>query len=284
MNFLLLLLIIICISVQNIAKKSYNIRTGGGVYSFSAGSATAAVLVFLITSGGRLTFKAETFGWSIAFAAAYSVSVIASMLAIRWGPLSLTSLIVSCSLIIPTLFGLLFLNEPVSEWLILGIVLLLMSLLLINIERKTSERKITLKWGICILMAFIGNGVCSTVQKLQQLASGGRYKNELMILALLITIVVMALLSGITERKNALTQLKQGLGYYTVCGLSNGVTNYLTLVLANRMPASVMFPVISAGGVVLAALIAIFVYKEKLQPQQWLGMLLGTLAVIALNL
>ena len=284
MNFILLLLVIVCISVQNVAKKSYNIKTGGGVYSFSAGSATAAVLVFLITSGGRLTFNAETFGWSVAFAAAYSVSVITSMLAIRWGPLSLTSLIISCSLIIPTLFGLLFLGEAVSEWLILGIVLLLASLLLVNIERKTSERKITLRWGICILLAFIGNGACSTVQKLQQIASGGRYKNELMILALLITIVVMATLSGITERKHVFTQLRRGFGYYTICGLANGVVNYLALVLANRMPASVMFPVISAGGVVLAALIAIFIYKEKLQPQQWLGMLLGTLAIILLNL
>jgi len=284
MNFLLLSLIIVCSSIQNVAKKSYNLRVSGGVYSFAAGSALAAVLVFLITSAGKLTFTADTVGWAAAFAAAYSISVISSMYAIRWGPLSLTSLIISCSLILPTLFGLLFLDEPVSKWLVAGILLLLVTLVLVNIEKKTAERKITLKWGICVLFSFIGNGACSTVQKLQQIASGGRYKNEMMILALLVVILVMALLAGLTERNQALAHLRCGIGHFTLCGAANGVVNYLVLVLANRMPASVMFPVISAGGVVLAALIAIFIYKEKLQPQQWLGMLSGIFAIVLLNL
>jgi len=284
MNFLLLSLIIICSSIQNVAKKSYNLRVAGGVYSFAAGSALAAVMVFLITSAGNLTFTADTVGWAAAFAAAYSISVISSINAIRLGPLSLTSLIISCSLIIPTLFGLIFLDEEVSKWMVAGIMLLLVTLVLVNIEKKTAERRITLKWGICVLLAFIGNGACSTVQKFQQIASGGRYKDEMMILALMVVITVMVLLAGLTERKQAFAHLKSGIGYFTLCGAANGVVNYLVMVLSNRMPASVMFPVISAGGVVLAALIAIFIYKEKLQPQQWLGMLSGILAIILLNL
>jgi len=154
MNYLLLSLIILCQSVQNIAKKSYNLKESGGAYSFSAGSALAALLVFFLTSFGQLTFTADNVKWAVAFAAAYGISVVASMYAIRLGPLSLTSLLVSCSLIIPTFVGLIFLGEPVSEWLVIGIVLLLASLVLVNYEKKTSERKITLKWGLCVLAAF----------------------------------------------------------------------------------------------------------------------------------
>ena len=284
MNFILLCLIIICISVQNVAKKSYNLRVGGGVYSFSAGSALAALVVFFITSGGRLDFNVETLWWSMAFALSYIVGVVASIYAIKCGPLSLTSLFISCSLIIPTLYGLAFLGEPTSEWLIIGILLLLCSLVLVNIEKKTSERRITLKWGICVLVAFVGNGACSTVQKLQQISSGGLYKSELMIVALIIAVLVMATMTAFTERKNAFVQCKRGFWHFTLCGVANGVVNYLVLVLSNRLPASVMFPIISAGGVVLASLIAISFYKEKLQWQQWLGMLLGILAIVALNL
>ena len=284
MNFLLLSLIIVCSSIQNVAKKSYNLRVSGGAYTFAAGSSLTALLVFFITSTGNITFTADTVVWAMGFAVSYSVSVISSMYALRFGPLSLTSLIISCSLILPTLFGLIFLGEPLSMWLVAGILLLLVTLVLVNIEKKTDERKITLKWGICVLFAFIGNGACSTVQNLQQIASGGRYKNEMMIIALLVVIVLMAILAGFTERKQALAHLKCGARYFTLCGAANGVVNYLVLVLVNRMPASVMFPVISAGGVVLAALIAVFFYKEKLQPQQWVGMLFGTFAIILLNL
>lgn len=156
--------------------------------------------------------------------------------------------------------------------------------MLVNIEKKTGERKITLKWGIVVLLAFISNGACSTIQKLQQMASGGRYKSELMIIALALSVVVMAALAAITEHRRAITQFKRGFAYYTVCGLANGIVNYLVLVLSNRMAASVMFPVISAGGVVMAALIAVFLYKEKPQLQQWIGMLAGTIAIIVLNL
>ena len=284
MNFILLCLIIICISVQNVAKKSYNLRVGGGVYSFCAGSALAALVVFFITSGGRLDFNVETLWWSMAFALSYIVGVVASIYAIKCGPLSLTSLFIACSLIIPTLYGLAFLGEPTSEWLVIGILLRFCSLVLVNIEKKTSERRITLKWGICVLVASVGNGACSTVQKLQQISSGGLYKSELMIVALIISVLVMATMTAFAERKNALVQCKRGFWHFTLCGVANGVVNYLVLVLSNRLPASVMFPIISAGGVVLASLIAISFYKEKLQWQQWLGMLLGILAIVALNL
>ncbi len=284
MDILLLLLVTVGVSTQSVAQKAYNMKVKGSAYCFTLGSACFALPVFLLSSGGNLCFNADTALWSVLFAAAYSTGLIASLHAIRTGPLSLTSLFLSFSLVIPTLIGLIFLGEPVSEWLIIGIVLLFASLVLVNIEKKTEKRNITLKWGVCALLAFVGNGACSTLQKLQQLSSGGQYKSELMILALLITVTVMATLSGVTERKNAPSKLKGGLPYYAVCGLANGFVNYLVLVLSNRMDASVMFPVISAGGVVLAALVAIFLYKEKLQLQQWIGILLGTLAIIALNL
>ena len=46
--------------------------------------------------------------------------------------------------------------------------------------------KITWKWILYVLLAFLGNGACSTVQVLQQRTFAGAYKNELMIMALLI--------------------------------------------------------------------------------------------------
>lgn len=62
------------------------------------------------------------------------------------------------------------------------------------------------------------------------------------------------------------------------------MVNYLVLVLSNKMPASVMFPVISAGGVLLSALVSVMIYKEKLSAWQWLGIILGIIAIVALNM
>ena len=58
-NIFLLLIVVVFVSVQQVMKKIYNLKVVGGAMSFSAASCVAAVLVFLITSGGKLNFSAE---------------------------------------------------------------------------------------------------------------------------------------------------------------------------------------------------------------------------------
>lgn len=282
-NALLLLTIVVFISIQQVTKKTYNSKVTGGTLSFSAASCAAALVIFLITSGGKLNFNTEFLVYSVLFAVSYSVAVVLGVLAISTGPLSLTSLLTSFSLLIPTFYGILALDEPVSPNLFLGLGLLAAALVLINIENK-GEKKITLQWILYVVLAFIGNGMCSTVQKVQQIDLAGQYKSEFMIVALVISIVALSVLALITEKKQIIDHLKKGAVLYTVCGLANGVVNFLVIFLATRMAASVMFPVISAGGIVLTFLISLFVYKEKLSKWQILGSALGLVSVIFLNL
>lgn len=282
MNAIFLLLVILGISAQHVTTKAYSTKAGGA-YSFSAAKTLTVLIVFTLTAGRNLTFSSESIIYSVAFAIAYSVNAIFTVLAINTGPLSLTSLIGQYSLIIPTLCGLLILNEEAGVALIIGIVLLLVSLLLINLEGKKEEKKITLKWGIYVFLSFVGNGGCSTIQKIQQIKCNGAYKSEFMIIALLISTIALFICTLISERDIMAHSFKKGFPYYSTCGLANGAVNFFVLVLATRMPASVMFPIISAGGIVTTALISIFVYKEKLSLPQKIGMVLGIAAVVVLG-
>ena len=282
-NALLLTIIVIFVSVQSVMKKAYNQKVTGGAMSFSAASCVAAAVVFLITAGGKLQFSTEFLPYSLLFALSYSVTVVTGMLAIMSGPLSLTCLVTSFSLIIPTVYGIIVLQEPVSTNLFIGLGLLAVALVLINLEEK-GEKKITLKWATYVILAFVGNGMCSTVQKVQQIDLNGQYKSEFMIVALVISIVAMGIIALCAEKKQILPNLKAGFWLYTICGLANGVTNFLVIFLSSRMAASVMFPVISAGGIVLTFLISLFFYKEKLSKWQILGSALGLVSVIFLNL
>ena len=282
-NILLLLTIVVFVSVQQVTKKAYNLKVSGGAMSYSAASCVAALVVFLITSGGKLTFSTEFLPYSLLFALSYSVTVVTGMLAILVGPLSLTCLVTSFSLIVPTLYGIFVLQEPVSTNLFIGLGLLAAALVLINLEEK-GEKKITLKWAIYVILAFVGNGMCSTVQKVQQIQLAGQYKSEFMIVALIISAVAMGIFALCTEKRQILPNLKTGFWLYVICGLANGGANFLVIFLSSRMAASVMFPVISAGGIVLTFLISLFFYKEKLSKWQILGSALGLVSVIFLNL
>jgi len=283
MESVLLALTVLSVCLQSIAKKAYNQKKEGGAFTFTAASVLFALLVFLIVGKGRFELEARALWYSLFFALSYSTASVFTYLAISAGSLSLTSLIVQYSLIIPTFYGLIALNEPISFVLIAGLVLLCISLVLVNSEGSV-EKKITLKWGLFAFLSFAGNGVCSTVQKAQQIRFDGMYKSEFMIIALLISAVMIFAVAFITEKSEVREHLKKGAVYYALCGVANGLANFFVLTLSNTVPASVMFPIIAAGGIVLTALISIFIYKEKLSLQQKIGFVLGILAIILLNI
>ena len=239
----------------------------------------------------------EVVGYSVLFAVGYCMALAFSFLAIANGSLSLTSLVLQFSLIIPTFYGIFFLQEETDFFLFAGIALLVASIVLVNIpvgEKKEknaetektekNQNKTTWKWALFALLMFIGNGGCSTVQKMQQIHFNGLYKSEFMIVALIITTVALVVISLFTERKEMLPALKKGVGYYAVYGVANGISNLIVLLLATKMSSSIVYPVLSAGGIVITSFVSVFVYKEKMNLFQKIGLILGVLAIVALNI
>ena len=282
LNVIFLIAIILGVSGQNIVKKPYTQKMGGsGVYFFNAIISAAALLFFAVTAT-KLDFDLSFIPYSIGFAASYAIATVFLVLAIAYGSLSLTSLFFSYSLMIPTLYGLVFLKDDISVGFILGLALLVVSLFLVNKNNK--KAKFSFKWIICVILAFLGNGMCTVVQNMQQVAFDGAYKNEFMIVALAIVALVMSIMSLIKERKAMKVYAKAGWHWALICGLLNGMVNLFVMILSRSMPVSVMFPLISAGGLVVTYLVSRFVYKESLTKLQFVGFILGLAAVVFLNI
>lgn len=287
MEYLLLLITVISLSVQNILKKSFNTRGGRGVFLFSAISVTTACFFFIVINRDWY-YSAPMLLYSIAFAVSYTTAVMFSILAIREGLLAKTNLISSFSLLIPTFYGILFLNEPTKPTLFIGLGVLAAALIMINYRKKkdNSEEKATWRWVLYVVLSFIGNGMCSTVQKLEGIEFGPEGKNTFMIVALAmsaVTLCIAALMSK-GERKNAKETVKIGLTLALICGVANGLTNLLVMVLNGMLPASIMFPVLSAGSTTAVFLYSTLVVKEKFSTVQKLGYLFGVISIVLLNL
>ena len=290
MNILLLSTAVVLILFQTMTKKSYSEKVNGGAYSFTALCSLFAMIVFIISSGGEFNFSSDFLPYAIAFAACYSLASIYTLKALFTGPVSVASLLLSYSTMIPAIYSIIAYDEPIDIKLIAGTVLMIFSLFFANMEKKGEQKKITVKWLIYITVAAVTNGGCSLIQKIQQMnVTKGGYdcKNEFMIAALFIIVAVMAIGAILTEKKRLGFNLRKGCFLGSLCGIANGVVNYLVIVLSDpkmNMPASVMFPVISAGGIVLTAIVSVLLYKEKLSRMQITGFVLGTFSVIVLNL
>ncbi len=282
LNAIYLIAIILGVSGQNISKKPFTQKAKGkGVFFFGALVSFTAMLFFVIT-GKDLDFQLSYLPYSMGFAASYAVSTLFIVLAIRHGSLSLTSLFVSFSLMLPTFYGLIFLSDPVGPGLIPGILLLAAAIFLT--KQKGEKGGFNAKWLILVFLAFCGNGMCSVVQKMQQVASGGKGKSEFMIIALGIDAIVLLLLSLLKERQDFNTFGKAAVLPALIGGALNGMVNLFVMILSGRMPVSVMFPLISAGGILVTFLVALTFYKEKFTKIQLLGYFCGVLSVVFLNL
>ncbi len=284
MNGLMLIIVILGVAIQQVVTKIYNEKVKGGVFAFSAAGALFAMIFFVLTATEKLNFNFEFLWYSVLFAVGFSMALGFSVMAIKTGSLSLSNMIIQTSLIVPALYGIIVLGENIKATMIIGIVILLMALVLVNYEGKTEKKQITLKWLLFVFFSFIGNGACSTIQKVQQIEFNGMYKNEFMIVALVLTVIILFVLSFFTERDKMVKSFKNGAPMYIVYGVTNGLVNLFVILLALRMPSSIMFPIISAGGTVAVSAVSIFVYKEKLAVTQRIGIILGIVSIILLNI
>ncbi len=287
MNYFLLFLTALFIIFQKVCQDRYNAKRDSGVFFFS-GMISFFAMCFFMAVNRNWVWSNELIIPAIAFGLSYAAATVFVVLAIKCGSLAKTTLITSYSLLVPAFAGLIVLREPIGVPMLVGMVLLVLSLWLTN-YRKTApdapKEKITAKWVIFVLLGFIGNGMCSTVQKLTPHFLGADVNQNLyMIVALGLSSAVLITASFLTKETDLKATLRVGAPLSLFCGLFNGAVNYLAIYLNQFIPASVMFPVLSAGEIILIVPYALLVRREKFTAVQWVGFGVGVASVILLNL
>ncbi len=277
MTLLLYLSNILFTSGQSAVGKQFA-QKGGSSLSFNLNKSLIGTVMFLV------------FGWiagfsfhfpTVLFGLGYGLSLCCAMhvgfKALAMGPMALTSIIGSFSLIIPFFFGILFWNEAFTVFKAIGIVLLLMSILLINGKKESG---FSFAWLAYALLTLVANGICSVVQKLHQLRFPALYRTEFMFWALLCALIVWSAVA--LQQKGNQPPAKLSLLGLTA-GFMNCSANYMLLYLSATENASVLFPIVSIASIIAVWLMGIVFFKERLKPSQALGLILGVASVVLLK-
>ncbi len=287
MNYALLALIPLLLTLQKITQKRYNAVCRSGAFLFSGLISLCAMCFFLAVTTLRREWVWDPLLWipAVGFGVSYAVGTAFVVLAIRNGSLAKTTLVTSYSLLIPAFAGLLILDEPAELHMLVGIFLLILSLWLTH-HRKENGSRPTLVWGICVGLAFAGNGLCSTVQKLAPHYAAVAREGQTVYMTMAFGLASLILMSAsfLTRERERGTTLHRGIPLAILCGLCNGCVNLLVLYLNSHIPASVMFPSVSAGQIILVCMYARLICREQYSKKQWAGFAVGILSVILLNL
>ena len=198
---------------------------------------------------------------------------------------TVTSLSSKLSVVIPTLFGILFLKEALRLASAIGIVLALVALFLVvggKSKKDTKTEKTTL---ILLLPVFIffSTGIGDILMKMTE-----RTNTSSDMIPMIAFIYFISFLFGVVIvaydliRGKSKWQWKSAVG-----GLALGTVNFFSTCCIYRamrlFDNVVMFPVYNIGVVCLSALAGWLLFKEKLTWKNYLGLVIAIIAVILIT-
>ncbi|NLL70213.1 MAG: EamA family transporter [Epulopiscium sp.] len=228
----------------------------------------------------------------VVFGVLFIATIAAYYYAMQTGPLSYTTFFYSTSMLIPSLAGILVWKEPLTGTIVLGILLLLGAFYFISVYGQGKGENINKRWMFLCFWSWLCNGSLSVVVKTQQTLLKGIESTEMMMVsfsaACIISFLVYFILLGFKKQPNIFKEdiknMKASLPSLMAVALGSGAGNVIVTYLASRVPSAYLFPFVLGGMMIGVTLYSVFFLKEKLNKFGILGITLGLVAIIAINL
>ncbi len=305
MDYVLIMLAVGCFVAQFAFTK---------VYEGSLKQTTVTGLVMLVAMGliGTVlylfvgVFQVHFSLFSVLIAIVYALVMIPyymiGLKVISFGSLAVYSLFMMLGgMLVPFFYGVLFLGEKPSISQLVGTFVLVACIALQsmgqrsgesgesgeNVE-KTSKRKI-LFFVLCLLIFFL-NGMTGVLAKIHQIGNNSVDEVSFTVISCffiaLLSFAMFAVVLFTKRRGEKIIQAKTTLKRKPLLAIvalsvASHTGNFFILKAASRVPASLQFPMISGGVIVLSALVSAFVFREKLTKTEW-GSVLGSFVATCL--
>ena len=202
------------------------------------------------------------------------------ILALSKGPMHLTLLLTTSSMMIPTMSGVFF-GEKFS-FVKLIIVFLLIFFIYLSFE-KNNRTKIGGKWFLYCLISFFALGAVGVLQKTHQTSAHKGESSGFLFVAFFFA-AIWCLLKSKGKIDKVFLQRKTNLIMALFCGGCTFAMNYINLKLSGMLPSQLFFPLVNGSGIVFSSLLSVFLFKEKLTARQTIGLVGGIVSLVAICL
>ena len=238
-------------------------------------------ILFLIIGGFRVEFSLVSVLLAIAFSGVMIPYFIIGVKVLSLGSLAIYSMFMMLGgMLVPFFYGVLFLKEILTFGRILGAVLLSFFIVLQALWQRpdgnqTTTKHKTYKFFILCLLIFFLNGMTGVIAKAHEISVQAVDEISFSVISCGITAassLVCILFSGQKVRPALRVTLR---GYplfiMVLLGIAAYMGNFLHLKAAAFVPASVQFPLVSGGVIVLSGLTSTVLFKEKLSKKEWIS-------------
>ena len=275
MNYILLAFSCFCNSMKSVFAKKSNafLNEMHTVYTYNFYMFFVAFLIAL--PRGITQINATSFP-TIALAVFYGTAMVFGQTflikAMEIGEVSVSTLFYSCGFLIPTFVSVFVYNENLKLLQVVGVVLILISFLISTEKFENSGRK----WFSFAILSFFSNGLIGLSQKIFRMSA---YKGEQNVF-LAISFLVGAIVAFFMMPKNFKVPPSRGFLQTVIgSGAMLGLVNVINVHVSGLLPGIIVFPVVNGGSIIVSAILARILVKEKLTFRKKLGITIGVIAI-----
>ena len=189
------------------------------------------------------------------------------------------------SLIVAAVWGILFWGESLTWLVAAGLMFAVAALVLTIYSGRRESRKVSFKWVLFVLLAFVGNASCTITQRTEQMMFHGQYGNMLMAFAMIPAAIIGVVSFLKSDRRDMKIILKKTWFVPVIVGVTNLLVNLVVMMLVQTdLTASLIYPVIGVGGLSVVLIVSLAAFREKLRWWQWIGIAFGAAATVLLSI
>lgn len=269
---------------QFIFLKLYQKAQGESVFGAALFSVFVGVTQMIFTfaiNGFKMSFSVFSLVCALIMAALVITSNVLGVRVMKMGKLSVYTLfLMSGGMVIPFLYGVMFLNEQPKAIHFVSLLLIMISLFIPAFEKTGKKKSSKLFYALCCVL-FCVNGAVSSTIKTHQIGKNAVNTFEfLFLIAMFQTVISLIITFSSSTKETPLDVIKKkkpllfGVGF----GLVNGFASLLQFASASHINASVQYPILTGGSIVFSALLGYLVFKEKISRLTTLSIAVAFLA------
>ena len=288
LDYILIGIAVVCFAAQFAFTKIYEGKvkqTFVTALSLLIFTSLIGTLLFFVIGKFQVEFSWFSGIMAAAFALIMIPYFVVGIKILSLGSLAIYSLFMMLGgMLLPFFYGIAFLQEEASIGKIAGCILLTACMILQGTSQETSGEKIKSKWLYYLLcmVGFVVNGMTGVIAKAHQVHGYGREVDEVSftviscgLTAVFSLILLIPYLLG-NEKKEKICEFKSTLALIPFAcigaiGVASYMGNFLHLKAATTVPASVQFPIVSGGVIVLSALVSRVIFREKISMREWVA-------------
>lgn len=182
------------------------------------------------------------------------------------------------SVIIPTIMAMTVFHNAVKVNQIVGILISLIAIVIVmGVGQKDDTIKLDKKLLVTMLLV---SGICNSMTGIYDHVGNPLYKDNYLLFNF-ISAIGFTILMMIYQRKKI--ELKE-LGWGALIGVPNYFSSRFQLLALRELPAVIVFPVFSVLSIVILSILGMVLFKEKLNLQKGIGLVMIMGALVLINI